>query len=65
MKAEKSQTLFIHWLNAVLKDPRWRAFIRARLRESELPVIDLAITHGGGPRHEKPASPNPGSFTED
>ena len=42
MKPEKLQTIFIHWLNTALQDPRWRGFIRARLRESELPVIELA-----------------------
>ena len=46
MKSEKLQTIFIHWLNTALQDPRWRAFIRARLRESELPVIEL--TNKGG-----------------
>lgn len=42
VKPDKLQTIFIRWLNAALQDPRWRSFIRARLQESELPVIDLA-----------------------
>ena len=41
MKPEKLQTIFIHWLNAALQDPRWRSFIRARMAESELPVIEF------------------------
>jgi uncharacterized membrane protein len=46
MPPEKSQTIFLHWLNVALHDARWRAFIRALLRESELPVIHLATERG-------------------
>lgn len=46
MSPETSQHIFFEWLNAALRDPRWRAAIGARLRESELPVIDIAIKPG-------------------
>jgi hypothetical protein len=34
--------LFWQWLNHVLADENGRAFIRSQLRQSELPVIQLA-----------------------
>lgn len=64
MPPEKSQLIFVYWLNAALKDARWRAFIRDRLLESELPVIEFVNTHDNGPRREKLATPNTNSFTE-
>jgi hypothetical protein len=64
MKPKKLQIIFIQWLNVVLQDSRWRAFIRVRLRESELPVIELTNSHNKGPRPQKPAAPNDGPFIE-
>lgn len=64
MQPEKSQTIFLYWLKAALKDARWRAFIRDRLRESELPVIELTNTDNQSPRRQKPAAPNNGPFIE-
>ncbi len=33
------EVAFLNWLNRVLRDPRWRALIRERLRQTELAEI--------------------------
>jgi len=38
--AEPAHNMFLRWLNWVLKDSGWRAYIRTKLKENELPVID-------------------------
>jgi hypothetical protein len=34
--------LFLQWLNTAFRDEKWRAFIRERARQNELPVIQFA-----------------------
>lgn len=48
---EALQGVFLRWLNWVLKDSGWRAYIRAKLKENELPVIQF--TEGKGRRVAK------------
>jgi hypothetical protein len=40
--AEPVHNMFLRWLSWVLKDSGWRAYIRAKLKENELPVIDFS-----------------------
>ena len=49
MRRNDPKTIFLRWLNAALQDERWRAFISDRLRDSELPVIDLENDDRGMP----------------
>jgi hypothetical protein len=42
---EALQTVFLRWLNWLLKDSRWRAYMRGKIKENELPVIDFEPTH--------------------
>ena len=42
MQPETIHGLFLHWLNWLLKDSGWRAYIRTKLKENELPVIDIS-----------------------
>ena len=42
MQPETIHVLFLRWLNWLLKDSGWRAYIRTKLKENELPVIDLS-----------------------
>ena len=41
MEAEKIQSMFVHWLDTALADEQWRAIISAKIRQHELPVINL------------------------
>lgn len=41
MQLETLHGLFLRWLGWLLKDSGWRAYIRAKLNENELPVIDF------------------------
>jgi hypothetical protein len=41
IQPETLHDLFLHWLGWLLKDSRWRAYVRARLKENELPVIEF------------------------
>ena len=43
---EALQGVFLRWLNWVLKDSGWRAYIRKKLQENDLPVIDFTNRHG-------------------
>ena len=36
--------LFMQWLTGALRDDAWRAFLRERLRQQELPVIQIEPT---------------------
>jgi hypothetical protein len=56
MSPETSQDIFFEWLNAALQDSQWRLFIAARLRESELPVIDIAAKPGAPGKLRRPPS---------
>ena len=56
MSPETSQHICFEWLNAALRDPQWRAAIGARLRESELPVIDIAVKPGIPGKLRRPPS---------
>ena len=40
-QSETLQALFLNWLTCVLQDSKWRAYIRDRLKESELPIIEF------------------------
>jgi hypothetical protein len=42
MQPETIHGMFLHWLNWLLKDSGWRAYIRTKLKENELPVIDVS-----------------------
>lgn len=42
MEPETIHGLFLRWLTWLLKDSNWRAYIRAKLKENELPVIDFS-----------------------
>lgn len=42
MRAEALHSVFLRWLGWLLKDSGWRAYIRAKLKENELPVIDFS-----------------------
>lgn len=42
IQPETFHGLFLRWLGWVLKDSGWRAYIRAKLKENELPVIDFS-----------------------
>lgn len=42
MRAEALHSLFLRWLGWILKDSGWRAYIRGKLKENELPVIDFS-----------------------
>ena len=42
MQPETIHALFLRWLNWLLKDSGWRAYIRTKLKENELPVIDIS-----------------------
>jgi|GEM_PF-2958470 len=57
MQPQKLQTIFLLCLNAALRDERWRAFIGARLHESELPVIDLLTNPTRRPAPQAVARP--------
>ena len=35
------QSAFFRWLNWLLKDSSWRAYMRQKIRENELPVIEF------------------------
>jgi hypothetical protein len=39
--------LFGWWLDGALRDEAWRAFIQARLRQQDLPVIRLDAMEAG------------------
>jgi hypothetical protein len=44
-KKEQPETMhvfFLRWLSWLLKDSNWRAYIRTKLEENELPVIDFS-----------------------
>jgi len=41
IQPETLHGLFLHWLGWLLKDSGWRAYVRARLKENELPVIEF------------------------
>jgi hypothetical protein len=41
MHSQQIKSVFIECLSIALRDEEWRAFIRARLEENELPVIEL------------------------
>lgn len=41
MQPETLHRLFLRWLTWLLKDSNWRSYIRNRLKENELPVIQL------------------------
>jgi hypothetical protein len=41
MQSETLHALFLHWLTWLLRDSTWRAYIRAKLKENELPVIQF------------------------
>ena len=41
IRPETLHGLFLRWLNWLLKDSNWRAYIRTKLKENELPVIDF------------------------
>ena len=42
IRPETLHTLFLRWLGWLLKDSGWRAYIRAKVKENELPVIDFS-----------------------
>lgn len=42
IQPETLHSLFLRWLGWILKDSGWRAYIRAKLKENELPVIDFS-----------------------
>jgi len=42
LQPEVVHTLFLRWLDWLLQDWRWRAVVRTKVREHELPVIDFA-----------------------
>lgn len=41
VQPETIHALFLRWLNWLLKDSGWRAYIRTKLKENELPVIEF------------------------
>ena len=42
IQPETLHGLFLRWLSCLLKDSNWHAYIRAKLKENELPVIDFS-----------------------
>jgi len=42
LQPETVHALFLRWLGWLLKDSGWRAYIRAKLKENELPIIDFS-----------------------
>ena len=42
MRPETLHRLFLRWLGWILKDSDWRAYIRSKIKENELPVIDFS-----------------------
>ena len=54
MQPEMVHTLFLRWLNWLLQDSRWRAFIRTKVNEHELPVIDFTGKESGGKSSDQP-----------
>jgi hypothetical protein len=45
MQPETLHGLFLRWLGWLLKDSNWRAYIRSKLKENELPVIEFNSKH--------------------
>jgi hypothetical protein len=41
MQPEALHALFLRWFNWLVKDSRWRAYMREKIRENELPVIEF------------------------
>lgn len=41
MQPETLHRVFLRWLDWLLKDSGWRAYIRTKLKENELPVIEF------------------------
>jgi hypothetical protein len=41
MQPETLHGVFLRWLGWLLKDSGWRAYIRTKLKENELPVIEF------------------------
>jgi len=44
LRSERPETLhvlFLRWLNWLVKDANWRAYIRNKIKENELPVIEF------------------------
>ena len=41
MRTEKLRTQFIKWLDRILRDERGRAFLREKIKQNGLPVIEL------------------------
>lgn len=41
IRPETLHSIFLRWLNWLMQDSNWRAYIRSKLKENELPVIDF------------------------
>ena len=42
LRQETIHVFFFAWLSTLLQDSKWRDYVRRKLEESELPVIEFA-----------------------